>query len=725
MRMEYKTYTTNIAGTAITVEVGKLAEQANGACTVRCGDTLVFVAATASEEPREGIDFFPLSVDFEEKLYAVGRIPGGFIKREGKPTEKAILTARLIDRPLRPLFPKGFRNDVHIVAMALSVDPEYPPDVFAMLGSSIALSISDIPFMGPTGSVAVGMVDGQYVINPTSKQREKSRLELVVSGTKDAVLMVEAGAQEVTEEEMLEAIIFGHEYIKELVAFQEKIIQEVGKPKREVVLYLPDPELDAKVREYAADKIADAVQAFDKQVREANMKAVEEDVLQYFSEMFPDKESDIKEVLNTITKETVRSRILKDSLRPDGRTPKEIRPISCEVGLLPRVHGSGLFQRGQTQVLTACTLGALGDVQVLDGLWEEDFKRYIHHYNFPPYSVGEARPMRGPGRREIGHGALAERALEPMIPGEDEFPYTIRLVSEVMSSNGSTSQASVCGSTLALMDAGVPIKAPVAGVAMGLIKDEETGQVVILTDIQGIEDHLGDMDFKVAGTEKGITAIQMDIKIKGIDRSILEMALAQALEGRLFILNKMLEVMPEPRKELSPFAPKIITTTIHPDKIREVIGPGGKTINRIIDETGVKIDIQDDGRVYIYSPSIDDAKKALETIENITKEVEAGEIYTGKVVRTVNFGAFVEILPGKEGLVHISKLAHERVDKVEDVVQVGDEITVKVTDIDEQGRINQSRKDTLPPPASKNGDNNREAHRRRRPAYGQSRNNRR
>ena len=458
--------------------------------------------------------------------------------------------------------------------------------------------------MGPTGSVAVGMVDGQYVINPTSKQREKSRLELVVSGTKDAVLMVEAGAQEVTEEEMLEAIIFGHEYIKELVAFQEKIIQEVGKPKREVVLYLPDPELDAKVREYAADKIADAVQAFDKQVREANMKAVEEDVLQYFSEMFPDKESDIKEVLNTITKETVRSRILKDSLRPDGRTPKEIRPISCEVGLLPRVHGSGLFQRGQTQVLTACTLGALGDVQVLDGLWEEDFKRYIHHYNFPPYSVGEARPMRGPGRREIGHGALAERALEPMIPGEDEFPYTIRLVSEVMSSNGSTSQASVCGSTLALMDAGVPIKAPVAGVAMGLIKDEETGQVVILTDIQGIEDHLGDMDFKVAGTEKGITAIQMDIKIKGMDRSILEMALAQALEGRLFILNKMLEVMPEPRKELSPFAPKIITTTIHPDKIREVIGPGGKTINRIIDETGVKIDIQDDGRVYIYSPAL-------------------------------------------------------------------------------------------------------------------------
>ncbi len=718
MRMECKTYTTDVTGATITVEVGKLAEQANGACTVRCGDTVVFVAATASEEPREGIDFFPLSVDFEEKLYAVGRIPGGFIKREGKPTEKAILTARLIDRPLRPLFPKGFRNDVHIVAMALSVDPEYPPDVFAMLGSSIALGISDIPFLGPTGSVAVGMIDGQYVINPTSKQREMSKLELVVSGTKEAVLMVEAGAHEVTESEMLEAIMFGHEVIKELVVFQEKIIQEVGKPKREVTLYLPEPDLEAKVREYATDKIADAVKAFDKQVREANMKAVEQDVLQHFAEEFPEKEADIKEVLNNITKEIVRTMILNENLRPDGRTPKEIRPIYCEVGLLPRVHGSGLFQRGQTQVLTACTLGALGDVQVLDGLWEEDFKRYIHHYNFPPYSVGETRPMRGPGRREIGHGALAERALEPMIPSEDEFPYTIRLVSEVMSSNGSTSQASVCGSTLALMDAGVPIKAPVAGVAMGLIKDEETGQVVILSDIQGIEDHLGDMDFKVAGTERGITAIQMDIKIKGIDRDILEKALAQAREGRLYILQKMLEVIPEPRKELSPYAPKIVTTTIHPDKIREVIGPGGKTINRIIDETGVKIDIQDDGRVYIYSPSIDDAKRALVIIENITKEVEAGEIYTGKVVRTANFGAFVEILPGKEGLVHISKLAHERVDRVEDVVQVGDEITVKVTDIDEHGRINLSRKDALPPPPpsmSKGGN----AQRRRKPTFNQ------
>lgn len=723
--MEYKTYTTDVTGTTITVEVGKLAGQANGACTVRCGDTLVFVSATASEEPREGIDFFPLSVDFEEKLYAVGRIPGGFIKREGKPTEKAILTARLIDRPLRPLFPEGYRNDVHIVAMALSVDPEYPPDVFAMLGSSIALSISDIPFLGPTGSVAVGMIDGQFIINPNSEQREKSKLDLVVSGTKDAVLMVEAGAKEVTESEMLEAIMYGHEVIKELVAFQEKIVQEVGKPKREVVLSLPDPDLEAKVREYATDKIADAVQAFDKQVREANLKAVENDVIEHFSEEYPDTEADIKGILNTITKEIVRTRILKENLRPDGRKPDEIRPIYCEVSLLPRVHGSGLFQRGQTQVLTACTLGALGDVQVLDGLWEEDFKRYIHHYNFPPYSVGEARPMRGPGRREIGHGALTERALEPMIPSEDEFPYTIRLVSEVMSSNGSTSQASVCGSTLALMDAGVPIKAPVAGVAMGLIKDEETGQVVILSDIQGIEDFLGDMDFKVAGTEKGITAIQMDIKIKGIDRNILEMALAQALEGRLFILKKMLEVIPEPRKELSTYAPKIVTTTIDPDKIRDVIGPGGKTINRIIDETGVKIDIQDDGRVYVYSPNIDDANKALNIIENITKEVEAGEIYTGKVVRTANFGAFVEIFPGKEGLVHISKLAHERVNKVEDVVQIGDEITVKVTDIDEHGRINLSRKDTLPPPAtSKKGSGTRENYRQRKSTFNPVKNNR-
>lgn len=696
--MEHKIYTTELAGATITVEVGKLAEQANGACTVQCGDTVVFVSVTASKEPREGIDFFPLSVDFEEKLYAVGRIPGGFIKREGKPTEKAILTSRLIDRPIRPLFPKGFRNDVQIVAMPLSVDPDYPPDVFAMLGSSIALSISDIPFLGPTGSVSVGLVDGEFIINPVSKQREKSLMNLTVSGTKDAIMMVEAGAQEVTEEQMLEAIMFAHEYIKKLVEFQEQIVAEVGKPKFEFPLFIPDEELQKQVEEFARDKIFDAVQALDKQEREDNMAAVAEEVKAHFSEAFPDKEKEIDEILYNITKEIVRRRIVDEGIRPDGRKPTEIRPITCEVGLLPRTHGSGLFKRGQTQVLTLCTLGAMADIQILDSLWEDESKRYMHHYNFPPYSTGETRPMRGPGRREIGHGALAERALQPVIPSEEEFPYTIRLVSEVMSSNGSTSQASVCGSTLALMDAGVPIKAPVAGVAMGLIKDEETGKVVILTDIQGLEDFLGDMDFKVAGTAKGITAIQMDIKIKGIDRDILERALAQARDGRMFIMNKMLEVISEPRKELSPFAPKIVTTNIPPDKIRDVIGPGGKVINGIIAETGVKIDIQDDGHVFIYSSDQNAANKALKMIEDITKDVEIGKVYTGKVVRIMNFGAFVEILPGKEGLVHISKLAHERVEHVEDVVKVGDEIEVKVTDIDELGRINLSRKAVLPVP---------------------------
>jgi len=696
--MEHKIYTTELAGNTITVEVGKLAEQANGACTVRCGDTVVFVSATASKEPREGIDFFPLSVDFEEKLYAVGRIPGGYIKREGKPTEKAILTSRLIDRPLRPLFPEGFRNDVQIVAMPLSVDPDFPPDVFAMLGSSIALSISDIPFMGPTGSVFVGLVDGEFIINPNSRQREKSILELTVSGTKDAITMVEAGANEITEEQMLEAIMFAHEHIKKLVEFQERIVAEIGKPKFEYPVFLPNEELQRLVDEFAREKIYNAVLALDKQEREANMDAVSKEVKAHFAEAFPDREKEIDEILYNITKEIVRRRIIDEGIRPDGRTYTEIRPISCEVGLLPRTHGSGLFKRGQTQVLTLCTLGAMADIQILDSLWEDESKRYMHHYNFPPYCTGETRPMRGPGRREIGHGALAERALLPVIPSEEEFPYTIRLVSEVMSSNGSTSQASVCGSTLALMDAGVPIKAPVAGIAMGLIKDEQTGKIAILSDIQGLEDFLGDMDFKVAGTAKGITAIQMDIKIKGIDRNILEKALAQAREGRMFIMDKMLEVIKEPRKELSPYAPKIVSTHINPEKIRDVIGPGGKVINSIIAETGVKIEIEDDGHVLIYSSSQESANKALKMIENITRDVEVGEVYTGKVMRIMNFGAFVEILPGKEGLVHISKLSHERVERVEDVVKVGDEIEVKVTDIDEQGRINLSRKDVLPAP---------------------------
>jgi polyribonucleotide nucleotidyltransferase len=709
--LEHKIFTTELSGQTLTVEVGKLAEQANGACTVRCGDTVVFVAVTASDTPREGIDFFPLSVDFEEKLYAVGRIPGGFIKREGRPTEKAIITSRLIDRPIRPLFPNGFRNDVVVVASALSIDPEYPPEIFAMIGSSVALSISDIPFYGPTGSVSVGMVDGEYIINPNSAQREKSRLELTVSGTKDAIMMVEAGAHELTEEEMLEAIMFAHEHIKELVAFQEKIVEEVGLPKKDYPIFLPEEELEKQVRAYAQEKLANAVQATDKQVREEKMNEVKEDIMTHFADIFPEREKEIDEVIYEITKEVVRSRILNEGIRPDGRALTEIRPLSSEVGQLPRTHGSGLFKRGQTQVLTVCTLGALGDVQILDGLWEDEFKRYIHHYNFPPFSVGEARSPRGPGRREIGHGHLAERALEPMIPSEEEFPYTIRLVSEVLSSNGSTSQASVCGSTLALMDAGVPIKRPVAGIAMGLIKDESSDKVAILTDIQGLEDFLGDMDFKVAGTTRGITAIQMDIKIKGIGREILQKALDQAKDGRLFIMKNMLETISKPRESLSPYAPKIIQTMIDPEKIRDVIGPGGKVINKIIAETGVKIDIEDDGHVFISSPNTEAAEKALKIIEGITKDVEVGETYNGKVMRIMNFGAFVEILPGKEGLVHISKLGHNRVERVEDVVNVGDELTVKVTEIDSQGRINLSHKDTIPPPPRPEGQN---SHRPRR-----------
>lgn len=693
--MEHKIFTTNIAGKTIKVEVGRMAGLANGACTVQCEDTVVFVSATASDEPREGIDFFPLSVDFEEKLYAVGRIPGGFIKREGKPTEKAILTSRLIDRPIRPLFPKGYRNDVQIVAVALSVDPDYPPDVFAMLGSSIALSISDIPFAGPTGSVVVGMVDDEFVINPNSKERELSDLHLVVAGTKDAVMMVEASADEITEEQMLDAILFAHKHIKELVAFQEDIVEAVGKEKKDYTPFLPSSELETAIREYATDMVAETFEEFDRQLRQDKMQKVKNEVQEHFAEEFPEQDDMIDEILEEISKEIVRTKIIDKGIRPDGRSYTDIRKITSEVGILPRTHGSGLFTRGQTQVLTTCTLGALGDVQILDGLWEDDFKRYIHHYNFPPFSVGETRPMRGPGRREIGHGALAERALEPMIPSEEEFPYTIRLVSEVMSSNGSTSQASVCGSTLALMDAGVPIKAPVAGIAMGLIKDEKTDRTAILTDIQGLEDFYGDMDFKVAGTTKGITAIQMDIKIKGIDRDILKKALAQAREGRLFILNKMLEVLPEPRKELSTYAPKIIQTLIDPDKIGDVIGPGGKVINNIIAETGVKIDIEDDGRVFIASENLNSANDALKIVNDITKEIKVGEIYEGTVVRIVKFGAFVEILPGREGLVHISQLAQERIPKVEDVVNVGDKIKVKVIKIDEQGRIDLSRKALL------------------------------
>jgi len=686
-------YETEVGGRKLIVETGKVAQQANGSVVIRYEDTVLLVTATASKEPREGVDFLPLTIDYEERLYAVGKIPGGFIKREGKPSEKAILSARVIDRPLRPLFPKGFRNDVQVIATVLSVDQDNTPDIVAINGASCALCISDIPFEGPVGAVSVGLIDGKYVINPTVSQAEKSRLKLVVAGTKDAVLMVEAGADEVTEEEMLKAILYGHEEIKKIVEFQEEIVNEIGKIKMQVLTEEIDAELERAVREYATDKILKAIKIYNKQEREALIDEINEDTFEHFQELYPESEKQITDILYDILKEEVRNMITYEGIRPDGRTNEEIRPISCEVGILPRTHGSGLFTRGQTQVLTVATLGALGDVQILDGLGIEESKRYMHHYNFPPYSTGETRVIRGPGRREIGHGALAERALEPMIPSEEDFPYTIRLVSEVLSSNGSTSMASVCGSTLALMDAGVPIKAPVSGVAMGLIKQDD--KVTILTDIQGMEDFLGDMDFKVAGTEKGITAIQMDIKIKGIDEDILKIALQRAKEGRLFILDKMLAVISKPRTELSPYAPRIYTITVDPDKIRDIIGPGGKTINKIISETNTKIDIEDDGKVYIAAPDEELGRKAMEIIDRLTKDVEVGRIYMGKILRITNFGAFAEILPGKEGLIHISKLSKERVKRVEDVVKVGDEILVKVTDIDKQGRINLSHKDAI------------------------------
>ncbi len=686
-------FSAEVAGRNLVVETGKLAQQANGSVLIRYGDTIVLVTATASKKPREGIDFLPLTVDYEERLYAVGKIPGGFIKREGKPSEEAVLTARVIDRPLRPLFPKGFRNDVQVISTVLSVDQDNTPDIVAINGASFALSISDIPFEGPIGAVSVGLIDGKYIINPTVSESERSRLRLVVAGTKDAVIMVEAGADEVTEEEMLNAIIFGHREIKKIVEFQERVIEKIGKSKMEVPVVEVEQELEKSVRDFATDEILKAIRIYDKQQREEYIEKIHEDTLLHFQEIYPEKEKDIADVLYDILKEEVRKMIALEGVRPDGRNSNQIRPISCEIGILPRTHGSGLFTRGQTQVLTVATLGALGDVQILDGLGIDESKRYMHHYNFPPYSTGETKVLRGPGRREIGHGALAERALEPMIPSEEEFPYTIRLVSEVLSSNGSSSMASVCGSTLALMDAGVPIKSPIAGVAMGLIKYDD--EVKILTDIQGMEDFLGDMDFKVAGTDKGITAIQMDIKIKGIDEAILRQALVQAREARLFILSKMLSVISEPRKELSKYAPRIYTTTIDPDKIREVIGPGGKTINKIIAETGSKIDIQDDGRIYIAAPDETSGNRTLEIIQKLTQDVEVGRTYLGKVLRITNFGAFAEILPGKEGLIHISKLSKERVKRVEDVVKIGDEILVKVTDIDKQGRINLSHKDAL------------------------------
>ena len=683
-----KIFETEIGGKKVIVETGKYCEQSNGSCIVRCGETVVMVNVTMAKEAREGIDFFPLGVDFEEKMYSVGKIPGGYKKREGRPADKAILVSRLIDRPLRPLFPKGFYNDVSVVATALSVDPDVAIEPLAMLGSSIALTISDIPFQGPTGSVLVSCVDGKFIVNANEKEREQSSMHLTVSGTGEAILMVEAGANEVSEETMLDAIMFAHEEIKKQVEFQLKMKAEIGKPVAPYVSYLPHEDVENAVREFAYDKLVKALDTFDRETRQKNQEEVDSLVKEHFATQFVDREREIGDVLYKLTKEIVRNKILNDNVRPDGRKLTEIRPIWCEVGVLPRVHGTGVFTRGQTQVLTTCTLGPISDAQKMEILDEdEEVKRYIHHYNMPPYATGEARPLKSPGRREIGHGALAEKALVPVIPSEDEFPYAIRLVSEVLSSNGSSSMASTCGSTLALMDAGVPIKSPVAGIAMGLIKDTQSNKVAVLSDIQGLEDFLGDMDFKVTGTTKGITAIQMDIKIKGIDKKIFTTAWEQARQGRLYILDKMLAVIDKPRAQLSKYAPKIITFSINPDKIKDVIGSGGKVINKIIDETHVKIDIDDDGQVFIATPDEEMAQRAKEIILAIAEDFEVGKIYSGKVVRIMNFGAFVEVAQGKEGMIHISKLSSKRVEKVEDVVKVGDNVQVEVIKIDDKGRV--------------------------------------
>ena len=689
----FKVYTTELAGRELSLEFGKYCGQAGGSVIVRLGDTVVMVNATAAEKPREGQDFFPLSVDFEEKMYAVGKIPGGFIKREGRPSEKATLTSRLIDRPLRPLFNKGIRNDVQVVATVLSVEQDVTPDIPAMIGASAALAVSDIPWGGPIAGVNVGLVDGEIVINPSVAQREVSKLNLTVAGTDEAVLMVEAGAKEISEEDMLRAILTGHEEIKKLVAFQKQIVAEIGKEKREFPVFETGADVKEVVRADFMDRVEWAFEAFDRHERSAREDVIAKEAHEKYAEQFEGRMGEVDDALYYMKKEVMRRKIIEDGVRPDGRTLTQIRPIWCETGVLPRTHGTGVFTRGETQVMSITTLAPVSEAQIIEGLGAETSKRYMHNYNFPPYSTGEAGRLKSPGRREIGHGALAERALEPVIPSVDEFPYAIRVVSEVLSSNGSTSQASVCGSTLSLMDAGVPIKAPVAGVAMGLIKDTESNKVAVLTDIQGLEDFLGDMDFKVAGTMNGITAIQMDIKIKGIDEAILRQALSQALDGRLFILGKMLETLPQPRAELSEYAPKIISFMINPEKIAEVIGPRGKMINKIIEETGVKIDIEDDGSVFIATNDAAAAAKARRLIEGIAKDVEVGEVYMGKVVRMMNFGVFVELLPGKDGMIHISKLAKGRVEKCEDVVKIGDEIEVKVAEIDSQGRGNLIRND--------------------------------
>ena len=712
-----QTFKTDFAGRPFVVETGELARLANGSALVSYGDTSVLITACMSKEPKPGLDYFPLSINYEEKLYAVGRIPGGFLRREGRASDKATLSARLIDRPLRPMFDKGFRNDVQVVATVVSVEYDNLPEITALNGASLALCISDIPFDGPVGGVNMGLVNGELVVNPTSEQRAVSDLNLTVAGTEEAVLMVEAGANIVSEDIMIKAILKAHEEIKKIVAFQKDIIAQIGKAKADIPYHRPDEAIYDVIHDEAYELFTEVLKETDKIARDAKTEAAQKALVEKYSEQFPEGASDIIEISEKILKEIVRKKISEDGVRPDGRTLTEIRPITCEVGKLKRVHGSGIFTRGLTQVMSVVTLGTLRDNQILDGLTEEDSKRYMHQYNFPPYSTGETGRIGSPGRREIGHGALAERALEPVIPSVEEFPYSIRVVSEVLSSNGSTSQASVCGSTLSLMDAGVPIKAPVAGIAMGLIKTDD--KICVLSDIQGVEDFYGDMDFKVAGTAEGITAIQMDIKIHGINEEILTKALTQAREGRLFILGKMLACIDKPRAEGSEYAPRIITMHIPVDKIREVIGSGGKVINKIIEDTGVKIDIEDDGTVYIGSTDAAAGLKAQQIIEGIIKDIEVGEVFTGKVTRIMNIGAFVEMPNGREGLVHISKLDTKRVENVEDVVSIGDEIEVKVVEIDKQGRINLSRKALLP-----GGEDDRpERSENRRSSYSGNRNN--
>lgn len=688
---EKKVYSYEWAGRPLVIEVGQLAKQANGAALVRYGDTSVLATATMSKSPKP-LDFFPLTVNYEERLYAAGKIPGGFIKREGRPSENAILTSRLIDRPIRPMFPDGFRNEVQVISMVMSNDPDCSAEMAAMVGSSLALAISDIPFDGPIAGVQVGYIDGEFVVNPTVEQAKYSTVHLTVAGNKDAINMVEAGALEVPEETMLEAIMFGHEEIKKIIAFQEQIVAEVGKEKKEITLFEIDEAIQADIKAACETEMHDAIQTVEKHAREEAIQAVKDRVIASYEEQEADEETmkQVYTILDKMVKDEVRRQITEDKIRPDGRKLDEIRPLSSETSLLQRTHGSALFTRGQTQALSICTLGALGDVQIIDGLGIEESKRFMHHYNFPQFSVGETGPIRGPGRREIGHGALGERALLAVLPDEHTFPYTIRCVSEVLESNGSTSQASICASTLAMMDAGVPLKAPVAGIAMGLVKKGE--HYSILTDIQGMEDHLGDMDFKVAGTAKGVTALQMDIKIDGLSRDILEEALTQAKIGRMHILESMLATLPEPRKKLSAYAPKIVIVKINPDKIRDVIGPGGKQINKIIEETGVKIDTEQDGTIYISSANEEMNARAKQIIEDIVREAKVGEYYLATVKRIEKFGAFCEIFPGKDGLLHISEIQEERTKQVEDVLKLGDQLLVKVIEIDKQGRVNISRK---------------------------------